>query len=104
METPRLYTIRQAKAIGGFGTTTLYKFVNDGVLDAVKLGGRTLITGRSLHALIDGLPRLITTTMRRRASEKTEPGASLPASNARRMPRRSGASRSSEAEPARRPA
>ncbi len=74
----RLYTTAQTKAIGGFGTTTMYKFINDGVLEAVRMGDRTMITAKSLHALIDGLPRVVTPTMQRRAGEVTEPAASLP--------------------------
>jgi excisionase family DNA binding protein len=55
---PRLYTASEAKTLLRVAQTKLYQLINDGKLDARKLGSRTLITGESISALIEGLPRL----------------------------------------------
>jgi hypothetical protein len=41
----------------GLGRTRIYELIALGVLDARKLGSQTRITGESIKALIDSLPR-----------------------------------------------
>lgn len=42
----------------GVGTTTGHQLINAGLLDARKLGKKTLITMASVRALADSLPRV----------------------------------------------
>ena len=52
---PRLvYTIREACLVSTFGRATLFKHINAGRLNAVRIGGRTLIPVESLHRLLRG--------------------------------------------------
>jgi excisionase family DNA binding protein len=44
----------------GCGRSTVYGLIKSRDLEAVKLGGRTLILERSLLSLVDKLPRLDT--------------------------------------------
>lgn len=46
------FTVRDACRLGGFGRTTLYGLVKAGRLDLVRVGGRTLVVGDSLRALL----------------------------------------------------
>jgi excisionase family DNA binding protein len=53
------YTISGAcTCLGDIGRTTLYSLISEGKLEAVKLGGRTLITAGSIDKLLASLPRL----------------------------------------------
>jgi excisionase family DNA binding protein len=54
---PALYSTNDARRIGCFGNTKLYELIGEGRLEAVKLGGKTLITAASLDAFIASLPR-----------------------------------------------
>jgi hypothetical protein len=58
-----LYRTSEAKAALGCGTTKLYELINNGTLEARRLGKRTYITGESLQRLIDSLPPVVTPTM-----------------------------------------
>ena len=52
---PRLvYTIREACLVSTFGRATLFKHITAGRLNAVRIGGRTLIPMESLHRLLRG--------------------------------------------------
>jgi excisionase family DNA binding protein len=50
------------KALGGEGKplskATLYRKISSGELEAIKIGGRTLITTASIKALVAAAPRL----------------------------------------------
>lgn len=45
-------SVRCASTAIGIGRTKLYELINEGVLDVVKLGRRTLITTESIERLI----------------------------------------------------
>jgi excisionase family DNA binding protein len=51
---PIAYTVNDACRVLGLGRTFLYQMINDGRLEARKIGKRTLITAVSLHRLVDG--------------------------------------------------
>jgi excisionase family DNA binding protein len=53
---PLAYTVADAKATTGLGTTKIYELLAVGRLQAVKAGRRTLITGDSLRSYIASLP------------------------------------------------
>ncbi len=53
-----MHPVERACAIGGFGRTTLYQLINLKLLDARKLGRRTLVTDESLRRFLAGLPPL----------------------------------------------
>ena len=42
----------------GIGRTRLYSILNDGQIEAFKLGRRTLIRAESVRSFIDSLPRV----------------------------------------------
>ena len=44
-----------AGQLGGVCRTTVYKLINDGELELVKIGRRSFITGKSLTAYVDRL-------------------------------------------------
>lgn len=47
-----LFTVTQARtALGGIGKETIYKLMDEGWLEAVKLGGRTMVRADSIRAL-----------------------------------------------------
>ena len=48
------YRIEDACAMGGFGRTTAYELVKRGKLKLLRVGGRSLIAGDSLRALLNG--------------------------------------------------
>jgi hypothetical protein len=52
-----LYTAREARAKLGIKPTKFYQLLSDGQLDGRKLGTRLMITGESLRAFVDSLPR-----------------------------------------------
>jgi len=66
-----LYRTSEAKAAIGCGTTRLYELINDGTLDARRLGNRTYITAESLEAFVASLTRVLTPTMLRAAQERS---------------------------------
>lgn len=47
-------SINDAARALGLGRTSIYSLINDGKLEARKLGRRTLVTTQSIRALIDG--------------------------------------------------
>ena len=51
---PVSVTIPDASKALGLGKTKIYALVNEGRLDAVKIGRRTLIKTASIRRLIDG--------------------------------------------------
>jgi hypothetical protein len=54
---PLLLPRKQAFAMIGVGTTKGHELINAGLLDARKLGDKTLITMASVRALAESLPR-----------------------------------------------
>ena len=58
-----LYRTSEAKAALGCGTSKLYDLINNGTLDARKLGHRTYITAESLESFVASLPPVVTPTM-----------------------------------------
>jgi hypothetical protein len=53
-----LHSIPNARRIlGDIGNTKIYEIIAEEKLEAVKLGGRTFITGESLDRLVASLPR-----------------------------------------------
>jgi hypothetical protein len=52
-----LNSISETKLLLGLGNTSVYSLINDGLLDARKLGKQTRITGQSIVELIKSLPR-----------------------------------------------
>ena len=49
---PVTTTIEGTKQATGLGVTSIYKLINEGKLEAVKVGRRTLIKTRSIKALV----------------------------------------------------
>jgi excisionase family DNA binding protein len=49
---PITTTIEGAKKATGLGTTTLYRLINEGKLETVKVGRRTLVRTQSLRVLL----------------------------------------------------
>lgn len=55
----RLYPIKESRPhLGGVCANTIYGMIRAGKLDARKIGRRTFITGASIIAARDNLPRL----------------------------------------------
>jgi hypothetical protein len=54
---PLAYRVTDACRIAGIGTTKLYELIGARVLDARKLGSRTLIMGESLRNYVKELPK-----------------------------------------------
>jgi len=55
LHSPKLaYSIREAMHASSLGKTKMYELINQGKLQAVRIGGRTVIPAESLHALISG--------------------------------------------------
>lgn len=55
LQSPKLaYSIREAMHTSSIGKTKLYDLIKAGRLQAVRIGGRTVIPAESLHALING--------------------------------------------------
>jgi excisionase family DNA binding protein len=48
-------TVASAKAALGIGHTTIYRLINQGKLDTIKLGRRTLVKTASIRKLVDDL-------------------------------------------------
>jgi excisionase family DNA binding protein len=49
---PLTVTVATAKKISGLGNTTVWGLIKQGKLEAVRIGRRTLVTFRSLEALL----------------------------------------------------
>jgi excisionase family DNA binding protein len=49
---PLTVTVATAKKISGLGNTTVWGLIKQGKLEAVRVGRRTLVTFRSLEALL----------------------------------------------------
>jgi excisionase family DNA binding protein len=52
------HSVSEACALLDIGRTTLYALINDGSLEARKVGRRTFLTDRSLRAFVESRPRL----------------------------------------------
>ena len=52
--TPLAYSIADACRVSSIGKTRLYQLINEGKLEARKIGKRTLIPAESLRRLIAG--------------------------------------------------
>jgi excisionase family DNA binding protein len=48
------YSIQEAMRASSLGRTKVYDLIKEGKLQAVRIGGRTVIPAESLHALISG--------------------------------------------------
>jgi hypothetical protein len=57
---PLLIPRKAAFAMLGVGTTKGHELINAGLLDARKIGEKTLVTSASIHALAESLPRVPT--------------------------------------------
>ncbi len=53
----KLYTTRDTRELLGCGNTKLWALIGAGQLDCRKLGKNAMITGQSIAALIERLPR-----------------------------------------------
>ena len=53
---PLAYSVNDACKVSTFGRTYLYQLIGEGRLEVRKFGKRTLITARSLRALIENEP------------------------------------------------
>jgi excisionase family DNA binding protein len=51
---PLAYSVKEASKVSSLGKTTLYRHANRGSLRMIRIGGRTVITAESLHALLEG--------------------------------------------------
>ena len=51
---PRVYTLREVQEIAQVSRRTLYLWIEDGYLEAVKVGGRWRVPQAELDALISG--------------------------------------------------
>lgn len=49
---PLTVTVENAKRALGLGHTTIYRLINEGKLDTVKVGRRTLVKADSIRALV----------------------------------------------------
>ena len=65
-----LYTTAEARVALGCGTTKFYQLLNEGFLEARRLGRRTYVTAKSLEALVASLPPAVTPTMAKTQHEK----------------------------------
>jgi hypothetical protein len=67
-------TVARAKEMSGLGLTTLWGLLKSGKLEAVRIGRRTLVTYRSLEALL--APSQPAPRRRGRPRKITAPGVS----------------------------
>lgn len=51
---PLAYSVNEACRVSSIGRTCLYQLIAEGKLEVRKIGRRTVITARSLRALIEG--------------------------------------------------
>lgn len=52
----RFYTIPEVMKATTLGRTSVYHFINKGLLTAKKMGSKSVITAESLEAFISSLP------------------------------------------------
>ena len=50
---PLLVTVQEARKLIGIGTTKLYELINEGRLEVVKIGRRTMVRFESLKRLAE---------------------------------------------------
>lgn len=50
---PLAYSIAEAVRISSLGRTKLYQLINQGTLETIKIGSRTLVKASSLRALFE---------------------------------------------------
>lgn len=50
---PLVYSVNDSMRISSIGRTKLYALINQGMLDTIKIGRRTLVKAASLHKLIE---------------------------------------------------
>lgn len=48
----KAYRVNEVVSILGIGRTTIYRLINDGVLNRIKVGASTLIPAGDVHALL----------------------------------------------------
>lgn len=48
----KTYKVNEVAQILGIGRTTIYKLINEGLLQRIKVGATTLITAASVDALL----------------------------------------------------
>jgi hypothetical protein len=74
---PITVTVSEACRLSGFGPTTIWKFLKDGRLTAVRLPGvdRTLVLYESLRQLLEGAGTQLREKRRRGRPRKAQPGA-----------------------------
>jgi hypothetical protein len=53
-----VYSPKETEAILGISHASLYRLIAAGLLDARKLGGKTLITAASIERLVADLPKV----------------------------------------------
>jgi excisionase family DNA binding protein len=70
MSSKFLFRTSEAKAALGVGTTRLYELINNGTLEARRLGSRTYVTAESLEAFVASLPAVVTPTMAKAEHER----------------------------------
>ena len=51
---PLAYSVADAVRVSSLGRTKLYQLINEGRIETLKIGRRTLIRADSLHKLIGG--------------------------------------------------
>jgi excisionase family DNA binding protein len=51
---PIAYSIKQACELSSLGKTTIYRIAQLGKLRLIRVGGRTVVSADSLHALLEG--------------------------------------------------
>jgi hypothetical protein len=67
------YRTQEVKALFSIGQTTLYEWLNDGLLVGVKIGHETRITAASVKERAAALPKLTTPTMAKAALASGQP-------------------------------
>jgi hypothetical protein len=72
----------------GLGHTRIYELIGSGVLDARKLGKQTRITGESIKALIDSLPKGVGDSQRAEDFRGAAGSRRLPKAAIKRQPGR----------------
>lgn len=50
---PLAYSIKEAASVSSIGRTRLYELINEGKLDRIKIGNRSLIKADSLCRLLE---------------------------------------------------
>ena len=50
---PIAYSVNDAASVSSIGRTRLYELINQGKIETVKIGRRTLVKAASLHRLIE---------------------------------------------------